>query len=142
MADASKIRARFLRSKVAQRIVVLFVSCAMLPVTILAAVSFYEVSSQLHEDSERQLMRAGKSQGMAIYERLELLDSDLQFLGTQVSEHHLPVINKVLQPRFESIAAFGPDGSARPLWGNPPKSLQLLPAESEHLRSGEPLIQA
>jgi len=85
MAENTKIRATFFRSKVAQRIVVLFVSCALLPVTILAAVSFYEVSSQLHEDTERQLMRASKNHAMAIYERLELLDSDLQLLAAQLS---------------------------------------------------------
>lgn len=141
MSEPSKIRARFLRSKVAQRIVVLFVSCAMLPVIILAVVSFYEVSSQLHEDSERQLMRAGKSQAMAIYERLELIDSDLQFLGTQIGDHRLPAINKVLQSRFESISVVAPDGSTRALWGDAPASLQLSAAENEHLKSGDPLIQ-
>src|SRR5262249_4863817 len=66
---------------------------------------------------------------------------DLQFLGTQVNQHHLPAINKVLQSRFESIAVIAPDGSARSLWGNLPGPLQLSPAEREHLQSGEPLIQ-
>jgi len=141
MIETTKIRPTFLRSKVAQRIVVLFVSCALLPVTILAAVSFYEVSSQLHEDSQRQLMRAGKNQAMTIYERLELLDSDLQLLTAQLGEHRTPSANKVLYERFESVAVFGPDGAARVLWGKSAAPPLLSPEETEHLRSGAPLIK-
>jgi putative nucleotidyltransferase with HDIG domain len=141
MAGPAKIRTTFFRSKVAQRIVILFVSCALLPVTILTVVSFYEVSSQLREDNARQLMRASKNQAMAIYERIELLDSDLQLLTAQVSDRRTPAISKVLQDRFDSVTVFGPDGSARALWGSPATPPQLSPVEQEHLRSGEPLIQ-
>ena len=58
-------------------------------------------------------MRAGKNQAMTIYERLELLDSDLQLLPAQLGEHRTPSVNKVLYERFESVAArrsFVPDG--------------------------------
>src|SRR5882672_5432244 len=141
MAGPAKIWTMFFRSKVAQRIVILFVSCALLPVMILAVVSFYEVSSQLREDSARQLMRASKNQAMAIYERIELLDSDLQLLAAQVSDRRTPAISKVLQDRFDSVTVFGPDGSVRALWGRPATAPQLSPVEHEHLRSGEPLVQ-
>ena len=128
MAEQARIWTTFFRSKVAQRIVILFVSCALLPVTILAVVSFYEVSSQLHEDNARQLIRASKNQAMAIYERIELLDSELQLLTAQVSDRRMPAISKVLQDRFDSVTVFDPDGSVpiqrrRPRRSNLPGSL-------------------
>ena len=111
MTEPMKIRTAFLHSKVARRIVILFVSCALLPVTILAAVSFYEVSSQLREESEKQLMRASKGQGMAIYERLETLDSDLQLLSSQPKELMPTATRKALQFKFEDLSIFAPDGA-------------------------------
>ena len=49
---------KFLRSKVAHRVVLLFISCALLPVTILAVVSYFEVSQQLRELSQKELSQA------------------------------------------------------------------------------------
>jgi hypothetical protein len=141
MTQPTKIRATFFRSKVAQRIVILFVSLRDVTRDNLAGVAFYQVSSQLHEDSERQLMRASKNQAMAIYERLELLDSDVQLLTAQLGERRSPVVNRVLRDRFESVAVFGPDGSTHSLWGNSFGSPQLSQAEIEHLQSGGPLIK-
>src|SRR5215469_11944890 len=100
----------FLRSTVGRRIVLLFVSCALLPVTILAVVSFYEVSSQLREEGRKQLVRASKDQGMAIYDRLELLDSDLQLLSAQIREHRSFIAATIAQGHFKGYAEFGPDG--------------------------------
>jgi putative nucleotidyltransferase with HDIG domain len=86
-------------------------------------------------------MRASKNHAMAIYERLELLDSDLQLLAAQASENRTPSVSAVLQRRFESVAAFRPDGSVRAMWGTPAGRPRFSPAETEHLQSGEPLIQ-
>ncbi len=57
------VRNTFLHSKVARRIVLLFISCALLPVTLLAILSYYEVSSQLREQSQKELTQASKRQG-------------------------------------------------------------------------------
>ena len=54
----------FLRSKVARRIFVLFVCCALLPILALAFISFESVSRQLADQSRRQLQRASKAEGM------------------------------------------------------------------------------
>jgi len=70
----------FLRSKVARRVFLLFVSCALLPITILAAMSFYQVSTQLHEQSRHQLMSMSESQGMLVDERLQSIETDLQLM--------------------------------------------------------------
>ncbi|HST08778.1 MAG TPA: HD domain-containing phosphohydrolase, partial [Terriglobales bacterium] len=102
---------------------------------------FYEVSFQLHQESENQLMRASKSQAMVIYERLELLNSDLQLLSAQVNDRRVPAIGRVLTDRLESVTVFDADGSSHSLWG-PIRTLpELSSAERQHLLSGEALIQ-
>lgn len=52
-----KIDSAFLSSKVGQRIFFLFAVCALLPITVLALVSFRSVTRELQEQSERQLHR-------------------------------------------------------------------------------------
>jgi len=124
-----KVPTTFLRSKVARRIVYLFVWCALLPVTILAVVSFYEVSAQLREQSQRQLASASKSQGMAIYERLELLDDDLQVVSAMIAEHRSLEMGRTQQGHFIGMAAFSTDGRQVARWGNAISSPRLSEEE-------------
>jgi len=127
---------------VGRRIVLLFVSCALLPVTILAVVSFYEVSSQLREEGRKQLVRASKDQGMAIYDRLELLDSDLQLLSAQIRERRSFTTAPIAQGHYKGYAEFGPDGSQWAQWGSPVTLPQLTSAENQHLLAGNPLLHS
>ena len=50
-----KLDMTFLRSKVARRVFLLFVVCAMLPIFVLALISFRQVTEQLREQSRKQL---------------------------------------------------------------------------------------
>jgi hypothetical protein len=68
----------FLRSRVARRIFVLFVGCALVPIVALTILSFYEVSNQLKSESQKQLQDSTKAGGFAIIERLTILDTQLQ----------------------------------------------------------------
>jgi len=55
--------------------VLLFVFCALLPITALAIISFSHVSKQLNEQGEKRLHQASKIVGMDIYERLLFLEA-------------------------------------------------------------------
>jgi putative nucleotidyltransferase with HDIG domain len=132
----------FLRSKVGRRIVLLFVSCVLLPVSILAVVTFYEVSSQLREEGRKQLVRASKDQGMTIYERLELLDSDLQLMSAQIRESRSFTTATIAQGHFKGYAEFGPGGSQRGQWGSQVTLPHLTSAEHQHLLAGNPLLHS
>lgn len=46
-----RIDTTFLRSKVARRIFALFVLCALLPIAVLAVLSFRQVSNQLSQQN-------------------------------------------------------------------------------------------
>ena len=56
-----KIDKTFLRSKVGRRIFLLFISCALLPITVLALLSFRHVTTQLNKQSQERLEQAAKA---------------------------------------------------------------------------------
>ncbi len=57
--------------------VLLFVFCALLPITALAIISFSHVRKQLNEQSQKRLHQASKSLGLTIYERLLFLEAEM-----------------------------------------------------------------
>ena len=67
-----------LRSKFGRRLLILFVVCAMLPMALLAVLSYRHVKQQLYRQSEARLQQANKALGQAIFERLLLLDATLK----------------------------------------------------------------
>lgn len=67
-----------IRSKLARRIFLLFVLCALLPVCALATVAAWQISSRIHQQSIDALRRQSKDVGMTIFSGLTLLQSQLQ----------------------------------------------------------------
>ena len=61
---------RALRKRVASRVLMSFLAGAIVPVTIMAAISFRAVTEQLGDQSRDRLDRLSKSAGMAAMERL------------------------------------------------------------------------
>src|SRR6185437_15568098 len=77
-----RIETTFFRSKVARRIFLLFIVCALVPILVLCLISFREISVQMEHDRQIQLRQSSKAEAMAIYSRLELLSSELQIAST------------------------------------------------------------
>ena len=72
-----RLDTRAFTSKVARRAFVLFVACALLPVSVLAILSFRGVTGELHAQSERRLRQASKATGQALYKRLLALEAEM-----------------------------------------------------------------
>ena len=92
-----KLSLEAFRSRVARRVLLLFVLCALVPVTVLAAVSYTHVRSQLERQSRARLAEVSKNAGMAVMERLLFLEGKLAVLASTVRErdgasgcHRLP----------------------------------------------------
>ncbi len=130
----------FLSSKVARRVFFLFVSCALLPITLLAVVSFYQVSEQLRIESEKQLAQASKAQGMAIYERLAMLDAEMQVLALQSREGKSLNLGDALEDHFVGMTMLNQDGEPISGWGERSQLPIITPKEKLHLLSGKALI--
>jgi diguanylate cyclase (GGDEF)-like protein len=67
-----------LRSKFGRRLLILFVGCALVPMAVLAVLSYRHVKQQLYHQSEVRLEQANRSLGQAVFERLLLLDATLK----------------------------------------------------------------
>jgi putative nucleotidyltransferase with HDIG domain len=136
-----KIDRDFLRSKVARRIFLLFVLCALVPISGLAVLSFGLVGGQLREQSRERLRQARKSAGMAIVQKLHLLDTGLEGLavlvptglGDQAAEPELGTM-------FTGVSLVSPAGEVNPLYGTMRRPPSLTAAERGHMAKGKTVL--
>jgi HD-GYP domain-containing protein (c-di-GMP phosphodiesterase class II) len=138
----------FLRSRVARRIFFLFVLCALVPLSTLAYISFSQVTAQLHADATQRLRKASKGMGMALLERLLLLDSQLAMLGSSLAAQDPPpdarppdVLAKRIDARFRSLALISSTGKTIHLLGTGPPFFDLDDKQTKHLSRGKPLLR-
>ncbi len=144
-----KFDTAFLRSKVARRIFVLFVLCALLPIAALAIISFSQVTKQLKEQSLARLQQASKALGMATLERLMLLETEMRMVASTV-----PTVGKDgfspsrkalaenLEQRFKGLEAVTEDGRHIPVAGHIQNPPTFTPAERQHVLSGKTLVSS
>jgi diguanylate cyclase (GGDEF)-like protein len=143
-----KIDSTFLRSKVARRIFALFVLSALLPVGMLALLSFSQVTGQLTEHGYEQLHRDSKAVAMTLFERLSTLESELEFLGRQQdarggSNLSLPEQSaQRLRDRFLALRFETPGGAHRLLLGEMSGTPALTDSEEKHLRKGKAVVRS
>ncbi len=142
-----KIDTAFLRSKVARRIFLLFISCALIPITVLAILSFTHVTKQLNQQSQRRLYQAAKAMGIAIAERLRFLQAEMHMVASSLvndssstSDHVAQELSKRLGERFEAVALISSSRIPTVLFGQIQEPQQLSPGEKEHLLSGKTLL--
>ncbi len=75
-----RIELGLLRTRVARRILFLFILCAMLPVLVLSLLSYSSVRSQLEEGSRDRLADMAKNASSALIERAQLLEGRARLL--------------------------------------------------------------
>jgi len=141
-----RIQFDFLRSKVAQRIALLFVLCALIPILALSFLSFRQVTQQLRQQSQERLFQSNKAMGMAIYERLLILEAEMAIISAQirVNPHiKLDVASRDLKIRlerkFKGLWLVPEQSPALILLGEDPAP-ELTIQQYQHIRSGETLV--
>ncbi|MEJ2235006.1 MAG: HD domain-containing phosphohydrolase [Syntrophobacterales bacterium] len=144
-----KIERTFLRSKVARRIFLLFITCALLPVTILAILSFQHVTSQLRGQSQERLYQAAGAMGMHLFERLLFLETGLEIVASSLnpeSEDSLrePIaeISGRLKERLESLGVITDKAKPISLLGSVQTPPPLTVEQKGHLQKGKTVISA
>jgi putative nucleotidyltransferase with HDIG domain len=125
------------RSKVARRIFVLFVGCALVPIVALAVLSFYEVSNQLKNESQKQLQRATKAEGFAIYERLTMLDANLQVASMRVTEGKSRQLRGDSSRHFQDVIVVKNELESLSLLGTAPFTAN----QQSYLKSGKTVVK-
>ena len=142
-----KFEGTFLRSKVAIRIFVLFVCCALLPIAALAVLSFSHVTKQLSEQTQKRLHQASKDVGRAIAERLYFLEDEMKMAASKFSTESNPTfrtpaegISEPLKKRFKGLVIITDTSEPIHLFGQIQNLPELTPEQKEHIRSGRSLL--
>jgi putative nucleotidyltransferase with HDIG domain len=137
-----KPSAAYLRTRVARRVVLLFLLCALLPVTALAVFSYFRVSRQLHEQARERVVQAARNSAQALIERLGFIDRDLTaFLDGRDPYDEAAAAGRAVQQTAPVRGAIRQaSGSSETLYGDPFAPPDLAPAQLEHLQRGYPLL--
>jgi len=137
----------FFRSNVARRIFLLFILCALIPLSVLAYFSFSQVTKNLYAQANEGLHQASKTAGIATFERLQFLETDLGMIDAILERGNndlmalsVPVLQERLGIRFKAIVLTTVNGRTRTLLGEMPVIPQLTKGEQDHVHSGKTLV--
>lgn len=133
----------FLQSRVARRIFFLFVLCALVPITVLTLISYRQVTRQLKDQARKELRHLAEVEGMAVFEKLEILDDEAKMLAERVlvgaPSGQAPT--QGLGTRLQGSGISTLQGNVTVLAGRLNGAPVLTPVEAQHLSSGMALIQ-
>ena len=101
----------FRRSKLARHILMLFLTCALLPLLSLSFFSYFQVTQNLTEQGFRMLRQNTKAVSLSIYERLLLLETEMHFLADHLidrgSGQIIKGVKEYHQPNIKHFKALG-----------------------------------
>lgn len=132
----------FLRTRVARRILAIFVLSAILPSATLAVMGYRYMARDLEQSARRELRERNKLTTMTLLERLATLTTTLELLAPHVDGPSqrvaLPAPGEDPRPgpRFRKLV-IEQLGRAQPIFGGPVVLPPLGPGQAEHLRGGE-----
>jgi putative nucleotidyltransferase with HDIG domain len=103
---------------------------------VLTTLSFLQVSGQLRRQNSRELQQAAKSVGLAMYERLTILDSELQVVSLRIQQGDpMPPTNN--ESHFQTLTLW----KEQSLAGSANSSSPITASDRTHLLSGKPMIR-
>ena len=143
-----KVDRAFLRSKVGRRIFFLFISCALIPISVLAVLSYNRVTEELERQSKSRLFQGAKSAGVLVFERLNFLNGEIrEFLfdvektGSPLNQSSTLLPKETINPYFfNAVEIMTAKGNRIPLLGTMREVPSLTSSEANHLNSGKTLL--
>ncbi|MEO8294608.1 MAG: HD domain-containing phosphohydrolase [Gemmatimonadota bacterium] len=135
-----------LETQVARRMLGLFLMCAVLPILLLVIVSYRHVARQLIEQSRARLRESSQATGLALVERLELIDAELRMASTTLQS--LPELESAVPEelldstsKVQALTVVRPGTLPYPLSGRMDTDIPLLSmAQEDHLAAGGALL--
>ena len=144
-----RIDMTFLRSRVARRIFLLFVLCALLPIALLAVLSIRQVTRELDRESRIRLRQETKATGLALYERLLFLEGHLRVIAVYAAAPpkgtgSIPPVEFGEDPStgFVGLAVVKDGRERHSLFGRVEHSTRLTAPEREYLQAGHTLLSS
>jgi diguanylate cyclase (GGDEF)-like protein len=92
LEDFVTLQPRPLRSRFGRRLLMLFVGCAVVPIALVASISYRHVTRHLEAQSSSRLDHASEALAQAMFERLLLLDATLKSIPPSA-------VRQLLDPR-------------------------------------------
>lgn len=114
----------FLKSRLARRFCLLFLSCAFLPTVALIVLSYYQVVGQLESQSLLRLKRELKTYGVSLFDRMIRIENEMKNIGRlAILADGQPVIlpeeySWDLQEIFSGIVIYRPPANSQALYGS------------------------
>lgn len=137
----------FLRSKFARRIFLLFILSAIVPVAVIALLSFTNVATQLREQSYSQSHIACEAIGMELYRRLTVAHEELLAVGDslrpQLAAHKEspPTVMQGAAPDMAALALISDSGEVTNLRGKIEQTPPLTDEQMRQLALGKTVLQ-
>lgn len=130
------IDSAFLRTRVARRVLALFLLGALLPTGILAGVTYYQVTRQLTDHAVERLRPLAKLHGQNLQQRLSSAVENARGAVSVVGETSGAVRDSILESLaartlFGPVVISGPDGVS---------GYDMTAVRREHLEGGGPLL--
>jgi putative nucleotidyltransferase with HDIG domain len=142
-----RIDTTFLRSKVARRIFILFICCALLPILVLILLYYGHFTKQLNVRSQRQLHQTSKDIGMYINERLLFLEAEMKMVSSRIGptrrvDFSIPAedLDIDLKQYFKGLVFINNNGTSRPVFGRIQNIPVLTQPEKQHLQSSKTVV--
>lgn len=134
---------KFLRSKVARRMLAFFVLSAFIPVSFLAFLSYWESNRFLVKQAHARLDSISAIYKASIYDRLLLLEETVKGVSLRLSEEKLSTsLETQLSEKIRSLVLRLPSNDTLTLLGSEIEEIPLNAHALEHLYSGKPLLLA
>jgi PAS domain S-box-containing protein len=140
------IRLRFFQSKLGRKLFTVFVCCAILPLLILSSLTYILVARQIEDQARKELQQATKSFGLTIYDRLLLVEAQLQLLAVSAQNpSSIPDKLSVMPDgsfgaNLNAIALIKPQTTPKVILGKM-KSVPAFPTELwSHLSNGRSAV--
>jgi diguanylate cyclase (GGDEF)-like protein len=137
-----------LKSRFGRRLLLLFLGCSLLPMTVLAVLSFGTVTRQLREGSLGRLEHTGRSLAAVSAQRLHFLDGDMSQVKDATpcparnDDHAGPACDGSLNYALSALS-FVPDGGTPvALFGAPVLLPTLAPRQEQALDAGQGVVTA
>ena len=132
-----KLDVTLFKNKVARRMFILFVVTALIPVALLALLTFNQVTRHLSKQTQMHLHQNTKSIGWDIFQKLSNLNQELDRLAKQfVIEPDQTLLLQNLRRddryigNFVSLGVFSKEGLYTPVFGN---DLKIPPLTQEQI---------
>ena len=142
-----KIEIAFLRSKVAQRIFMLFIISSLIPIILLTLLAFRQVNNLISTQQHELLKQMNKQYGLIVFERLLLLKKQMGWIAQSFSQEDLSArltenhqFGLKMSQGFKKIGLINyANQSTFPL-GNTEKIVTLLRTEQDYLKAGNSIL--